>query len=143
MKHFQVPYPVKGRPLKAATDPNLPPPPAMEWTFLRAATLLWLEDTRPTQTPDGKGFSIVKQRRWIKVIDKFEAASAGDWISLDDEDYAALKIVVESPSRSFAAADMIATMPFADAILAAVDELPATHVNGTKAAVKKEARTAP
>lgn len=142
MKHFQVPYPVKGKPLKASIDPNLPTPPAVEWTFIRAATLLWLEDTRPTQTPDGKGFSIVKQRRWIKVIDKFEAAEAGDWISLDDEDYAALKQVVECPARAFAAADMRSCIAFSDAVLAAVDELPTTHVNGAKTKEKEKEKSA-
>src|ERR1700684_2703687 len=131
MKHFQVPFPVKTKPLKAMKD-GPAPAVAVEWVFLKVATLLWLEDTRPTQTPDGKGFSIVKQRRWIKVIDAFEAAEAGDWISLDDEDYQALKEVVEAPARSFAAADMIAGMPFSAAVLAAVDQLPATHTNGAK-----------
>ena len=58
-----------------------------------------------------------------------------DWISLDDEDYEALKTVVETPSRSLTAALMIACMPFSEAVLSAVDELPAI-VNG--AAVRAE-----
>ena len=135
MKHFQVPQDVQVRPLKVMAQDGAK---GEQWSFLKFATFVWLEDTRGYTVigPDGaKGFSIVKQRRWIKVIDKFEAARAGDWISLDDEDYAALKPIVESPGRACPAATMIACMPFSEAVLSAVDELPAI-VNG--AAVRAE-----
>ena len=137
MKHFQVPQDAPVKPLKAILQ-DQPSARGELWSFLKFATLIWLEDTRGYTVvgPDGaKAFSIVKQRRWIKVIDKFEAARAGDWISLDDEDYAVLKPIVESPGRAFPAAVMIACMPFSEAVLSAVDELPAI-VNG--AAVRAE-----
>jgi hypothetical protein len=134
MRHFQVPQDVTVRPLKAIQI-DQPAARGEMWSFLKFATLIWLEDTRAymVAAPDGtKTFSIVKQRRWIKVIDKFEAAKPGDWMSLDDEDYVALRAVVETPGRSFPAAVMIACMPFSEVVLEAVSELPAI-VNGAAA----------
>ena len=134
MKHFQVPQDAPVKPLKAILQ-DQPSARGELWSFLKFATLIWLEDTRGYTVvgPDGaKAFSIVKQRRWIKVIDKFEAAKPGDWISLDDADYETLKTVVEAPGRSFPAAIMIACMPFSEVVLEAMSELPA-HVNGVTA----------
>jgi hypothetical protein len=131
MKHFQVPQDVTVRPLKAMLQ-DQPAAKGERWSFLKFATFIWLEDARPytTSMADGtKSFSIVKQRRWIKVIAKFEDAKPGDWMSLDDEDYVALRAVVETPGRSFPAAVMIACMPFSEVVLEAVSELPAI-VNG-------------
>ena len=130
MRHFQVPEDVVVKPLKAILQ-DQPQAKGERWSFLKFATLIWLEDPRgySVATPEGKAFSIGRQRRWIKVIDKFEAAKVHDWISLDDEDYEALKTVVETPSRSLTAALMIACMPFSEVVLAAVSELPAI-VNG-------------
>jgi hypothetical protein len=132
MKHFQVPSEITIKPWIAQVieQPNVKPE---KMSFLKFATFIWLEDSRPYASDDGRGFSVVKQRRWIKVIDKFEAAKPGDWISLDDQDYVALKAVVEAPNRLFpSTATMMSCLPFSEVVLTAVDELPAV-VNGAQA----------
>lgn len=124
-RHIQVPHAcAEVAPWAAVleTDPNAKPE---KISFSRFSTFIWLDDARGYS--DDKGMSVVKLRRWQKLIDKFEAAKPGDWISLDDEDYDALRRIVENPQRGFQAGNtqiMLACMPYVDAVLDAVTELP-------------------
>lgn len=119
-KHFQVPFNLIEIKPRSVDPVNMA---SEKISFLRFATLCWLDDARAYSNERGEG-SIMKMRRWQKVIDKFEAAKQGDWISLEDEDYAVLKKIVESPVRQFSTPAMLACMPYADAVLDAKNELP-------------------
>lgn len=130
MRHFQVPFEaVEVKPWAAilAANPDAKPGKV---SFREWASLIWLDDPRAYTNERGEQ-SIVKLRRWQKVIDLFELAKPGDWISLEDDDYEALKKIVESPTRAFAQnATLIALacMPYTDAVLDAKKEKPAAVV---------------
>jgi hypothetical protein len=125
MKHFQVPQEVVlVKPWAAilAQDPSAKPEPI---PFLRWATFMWLDDTRAYM--DGQTQSVMRLRRWQKVIDKFEIAAPGEWVSLDDQDYATLRMIVEAPARVFQQNNTmiaLACLPYTDAVLDAKDTLP-------------------
>lgn len=87
------------------------------YSFKRFAFAVWLEDTRASTA--GDRFSLAMQRRWGKVIDKFEAACAGDTISLDDQDWSTLCKIVETPSAMVAPSAMRQLFVFSDAVLEA------------------------
>lgn len=128
MKHFQVPASAAELvPPKAVLEKD-PAAKVATFSFREFSTFIWLEDPRAyTSEHDGKQ-SVVKLRRWQKVIDAFEAAEPGDWISLEDEDYATLKTIVEAPQRQFQVGHTriaLACMPFVDAVLGAKNEKPA------------------
>jgi hypothetical protein len=134
-KYFQVPHAAAMiKPWKTILDidPEAKPEPM---SFLRFATMIWLNDPRAI-TEEGKTTqSVLRIRKWSKVIDAFEAAKPGDWITMSDEDFEVLKRIVEHPQHAFQMnnmATMLACMPFVDAVLAAKDELPAV-VNGASA----------
>ena len=121
MKCFQVPADVVVTPWSStlAVNPNAKPE---SLSFVRYALTVWLEDRRAyTQE---QTFSLVKQKRWLAVIAKFQAAAVGDWIAVDDEDYAVLKTIVERPTSAMPMAHSMAAIPFSDAVLAAVDTIP-------------------
>ena len=119
-KSFQVPQPVIIKPW-ASSAPDVAPVVA---TFLAFATFTWLEDPRGLTDAQGKS-SIVQQNRWFALIDKFEAAKVGDWITLEDADYVALRKIVESPARAFEGVrGMRACVSFSDVVLKAVDKIP-------------------
>jgi hypothetical protein len=124
-KSFQVPFePCMVNPWASglAVTPNATPSPM---PFLRFAEEIWLKDPRGGLDKDNNG-SLVSQRRWFNVIAKFQAAKPGYWITLDDEDFAVLKKIVESPKRSFQDLEVtMACIPYSDAVLAAVDAKPA------------------
>lgn len=121
MKCFQVPADVVVTPWAStlAANPSAKPE---SLSFVRYALTVWLDDRRAyTQE---QTFSLVKQKRWLAVIAKFQAAAVGDWIAVDDEDYAVLKTIVERPTSAMPMAHSMAAIPFSDAVLAAVDTIP-------------------
>lgn len=119
-KSFQVPADITVAPL-AGSAPDARPE---VYSFLKFARHIWLDDPRAF-TSQGQ-MSVLRMRQWHAVIDRFEASKVGDWITLDEGDYAALKVIVEAPMRSFPSAHaMIACLPFSDAVLDAVDTIPA------------------
>ena len=122
-KSFSVPESVVV-PSWAAGDGNNVAKPKM-LSFLEYATTVWLDDPQAFIDAQGKS-SHVKQNRWFGVIDKFERAKPGDWITLDDEDYATLVKIIKSPGRMFPSVrTMHAGAPFANVVLKAIDEIPA------------------
>ena len=119
-KSFQVPESVLVQPWAAAFDPPAP----LRLTFLVFATTVWLDDAQACLDPQGK-FSLVKQRRWFDVITQFETTKPGDWITLEDQDYATLRRIVEAPQKGFPSLrTMQAGLPFSDVVLGAVDKVP-------------------
>jgi hypothetical protein len=128
-KSFQVPFALITVKPRSVDHPDAKPEPI---SFLRYATHCWLDDMRAWSDEQGKG-SIVKMHRWQKVIERFEAAKQGDWITLDDADYAILKGIVEKPMRFFPSAHAtLECLPYSDAVLDAKDELPVTNSVETK-----------
>jgi hypothetical protein len=127
MKHFRIPEDIHISPWPAvlATNPAAKPE---RMSFHKFASFVWLDDQRAYTDARGEG-SIVKMRRWGRVIGVFESGKPGAWVSLDDEDFTALKKIVEAPTRFFPVPITIACLAFSDAVLAAVDELPVV-VNG-------------
>lgn len=126
MKHIQVPFEVVTVKPWATILEQLPDAKPEAITFLRWATFMWLDDPRGF-TSDTGAQSIIKMRRWQKVIDKFEVAKPGQYISLDDDDYETLKKIVESPARVFQQNTTQVTLScllYVDAVLNAVSELP-------------------
>ena len=126
MMHIQVPYDVEVKPWAAILS-TMPDAQPQKLSFLTYATATWLDDERAWINDDGKQ-SVVKLRRWGKVIDAFEKTKPGQWISMDDEDYGTLKRIVESPKKVFTQAPTqiaLAAIPFVDAVLEAKHELPA------------------
>lgn len=131
MRHIQIPYDVEIKPWKIVLDAN-PDAKPEKMSFLRYATFMWIDDPRSWIDEAGKQ-SVVKLRRWQKVIDKFEAAKPGEYVALDDEDYAVLVKIVESPAKVFQGAPTqvaLACLPFIDAVVNAVEELPSVVANG-------------
>src|SRR5271166_2109103 len=121
MKCFQVPADVTVTPWGSAlaNNPNAKPETL---TFITYALTVWLVDRRAYA--QDQSFSLIKQKRWLAVIGKFQAAKVGDWIVLEDEDYAMLKTIVDKPANSMSMATTMAAIPFSDAVLAAVDKVP-------------------
>ena len=120
-KSFQVPPPVVVTPWKAS-DPSTPPEVV---AFLEFAENVWLDDVRACANLQGQS-SLVQQNRWYGVIDKFEGTKVGDWVTLDDQDYAVLRRIVEAPARAYKGMrTMRACLPFSEAVLGAVDKIPA------------------
>lgn len=123
-KSFQVPFEaVLVKPWAAVLEatPDAKPEPM---PFLKFATFIWLDDPRGYSDDLGKQ-SIVKMRRWLAVVARFESSKPGEWITLEDDDYATLKKIVESPTRSFGTPAMMSCLPFSDIVLNAVDKVPA------------------
>lgn len=118
-KFFQVPQDIEVRPWKAM-DVTVT---GEKVSFLKYATFSWLDD--PRAYTDGQQGSIVKMKRWQKVIEKFEAAKPGDFLELEDQDWTTLKKLVEAPGRFFPTPVVMACMAFSDAVLNAKDEKPA------------------
>jgi hypothetical protein len=116
---------VSVKPWKAITD-VVPDAKPETISFLRWVTFIVLDD--PRAFTDGQQQSVVKMRRWAKVIDAFESSKPGEYIPVDDQDYATLKLIVENPQRAFQNGVVqitLACMPYVDAILEAKSELPA------------------
>jgi hypothetical protein len=92
------------------------------FTFQRIALECWLNDARAIRSgpPGQEGGSLVKQQRWSKVIEKFLTIKGpGDSISLEDEDFRSLKMIVESPSAYYSPLIASYLTPFSEAVLAA------------------------
>lgn len=120
-KSFQVPAPIVVKPFDPSDSGSKPE----TVTFLKFATFIWLDDPNAYTDAQGRS-SIVKQRRWLGVIGKFEAAQPGDWITLEDDDYLTLRTIVEAPTRRYANGRItMACLPFSDAVLDAVEKIPA------------------
>jgi hypothetical protein len=120
-KSFQVPEPVTV-PAWAAENSSAKP---ATLTFLVFATTCWLNDPQAILDAQGKP-NLVKQKRWFKVIDLFEASKPGDWITLDDEDYATLVKIVQAPATVYPSLRVMqAALPFSEAVLQARKDLPA------------------
>ena len=138
MKYFQVPVTVvvKPPPELLKVKPDIMPDP---FPFAHWADFMWLDDARAYVS--GTEPSVVKLRRWAKVIEAFEVAKPGDWISLEDQDYATLTKIVESPQKIFQhnhTRIAIACLPYVDAVLGAKNELP----EGAQAAERKNGSAA-
>lgn len=85
-------------------------------TFAEFANVTWLEDSRAIKV--GANASLLKMRRWLGVVAKFAGAVPGDEIQLEDQDYASLKEIVESPERWYQPVTAaLLLLPFSDAVL--------------------------
>jgi hypothetical protein len=97
--------------------------PALEvFSVKRFAFTMWLEDPRAMMS--GDRFSLAMQRRWGKVIDKFEVASAGDTIMVDDQDWTVLCKIVEAPQAIVTPSAMRHLFVFSDAVIEASETAP-------------------
>lgn len=65
--------------------------------------------------------SVAKLLRWIKVVDKLDAANPGALIVLEDEDYKSLKEVVERDRETMLNQPLLISQlaPFFDAVIEA------------------------
>jgi|SRR5580693_879647 hypothetical protein len=132
MKSFQVPFDMAIAPRKAELELD-PAAKGERCSFRKFATFIWLDDPRAYTEGEGPLAKIVfsKQVRWAKVCEKFESALPSEWITLDDQDFETLKKIVESPSRQFQTATgpavhlHLACVPFSEAVLGAVEQIPA------------------
>ena len=123
MRYFQVPEPIQ---ITIAT--GLPEPKTELMPFHRYATACWLDDPRAIRG------SFEKQVRWAKVLDQFAKTTPGQWIALEDADYAVLREIVNAPDMSFAPTVTIQCIAFSRAVLEAVEQMPVTHsTNGATA----------
>ena len=85
-------------------------------TFSVFAAEVWLEDSRAIKV--GANASLLKMRRWLDVVAKFDGVVSGDEITLDDQDYAVLKEIVEAPERWYQpVTTALRLLPFSDAVL--------------------------
>jgi hypothetical protein len=131
-KSFQVPEPIIIR-ARISSEKSV------IQSFLEFAMFVWLDDPAAYSDANGKS-SIVAQKRWQKVIEKFETTKPGDWITLEDQDYVSLKRVVEAPTRKFVDSRItMACIPFSDAVLGAVDKIPETFAAAAAAPKATEA----
>jgi hypothetical protein len=139
-KSFQVPFePIVVKPWAALLEEN-PEAKPEPLSFRKFSTFIWLDDARAITDDAGKQ-SVVKLRRWLAVVAKFERAKPGDWITLEDEDYATLKKIVEAPIRSFQGTSAaMACLPYTDLVLSAVDKIPLTllQLNGKESETHTE-----
>jgi len=134
MRHFQVPQtitihaPPDIEPLQPCLKCGfqMPLPREEKLTFRKFATICWLNDRRAV----AGGFT--KQVRWASVIQAFTEALPGAWISLEDEDYATLKAIVEAPEQFLPPLQAAQCLPFSQAVLGAIDKLPATQAANGK-----------
>ncbi len=113
MRYFQVPANIEVRAPKADLARA-----GETITFFKYALGCWLDDTRAI----AGGFS--KQVRWAAVIEKFSHAEVGDWIELEDEDYATLRTIVEQPTTGWPPSVMVQLIPFSRVVLNAVGVKP-------------------
>lgn len=82
--------------------------------FLDYAYEIWLNDTK------GNSKGPLKLRRWMKMVDAFDAsAEPGSIIALDDEDWSVLKEVVEEPKVAYPPLLACQLDAFAQAVLEA------------------------
>ena len=127
MRHIQHPQDIYVKPWTAilAMEPNAKPE---KMSFLRYASTIWLDDQRAL-LDDKNHVSLIRTRRWQKVLDAFENSKPGEWISLEDEDYKTLQKIVESPAKLVSVPLTLGCIAFSEAVLQAPSELPAT-VNG-------------
>lgn len=95
------PYLIDG---KQAAEPQI-------LSFQRYAYQIWLDDARAFEG------SFAKQVRWAKVVEKFAGIKPGDEIALEDEDYATLRKIVESPKGSFPGSFAVQLIAFPQAVL--------------------------
>jgi hypothetical protein len=87
-------------------------------SFRRYAFSCWLNDQRAI---DG-GFT--KQCRWAKVIDAFQAVTAGSVLPLEDEDYTTLRTIVDKPTMWLPPTTTVQLLAFSRAVLDASDKAP-------------------
>jgi len=114
MRYIVIPAPVQfinPRTKVAYTDPPK--------TFLDCAYDIWFNDVRASEAGP------VALRRWMKMIDAFEAASeAGSVVALEDEDWKTLKEIVEHPKAAYPPLLAYQLDSFAAAILEATTKAP-------------------
>lgn len=111
MKTICVPQPIT---VSAPPELGSSAPPE-EISFLKFALLSWLDD--PRAIADG----FAKTVRWAEVLRTFRSAT--DTIELDDEDYATLRRIVESPAGRLPPTIAIQLIPFSEAVLCAKSRL--------------------
>ena len=114
MRYIRVPPTITVTP--PALGKDVPAPEVV--SFAHFAMVCWLDDDRAI----AGGF--VKQVRWSRVIESVQAAAPGSTLALEDEDYAALKVIVEAPARRLLPSAMVQLLPFSYAVLEAPDKQP-------------------
>jgi hypothetical protein len=105
--------------ITVTAPPELGPAPPEALPFIKFALLCWLDDPRAIEG----AFS--RQVRWSKVIDAFRAAQPGSVLALEDEDYATLRPIVESPQRRLPPTIATQVLAYSRAVLDAADTAPA------------------
>lgn len=99
--------------------PRTKEPSSDKKTFIDVAYDIWFND------PKGNAEGPLGLRRWMKMVDAFDAShQPGSVVALEESDFAVLKSVVEKPTASYQPLIAIQMDAFAKAILDAPSKDP-------------------